>query len=300
MPTPDGCRRGAGAAGPNLTREHVDAHPRSIRARIALVAVVAACALPARAEAPAGAERVPRAAIAAAMRAEQGYERRATTNQSRLQSRVLLRLAAAGGVLFIDHADWFGAYLEALELNAAEAPLSARLSHEHQYDILLDARPGVVVREVRAGPAPTRAFNVRWRSRRGTPRYSYRDERATPVVEMAFDEIVSYRLLELGDMVVLDEIEGVSGRPTTGPLSLLFRLFGHARAVWSRSGVSHDGWQVLVGRGRKGPFARTATLTIHPDGRVDPDVPAGRSDLAALEKRLRAPLDIVYHPWSRD
>ena len=38
---------------------------------------------------------VPRAAIADAMREEQGYERREPTNQTRLQTRVLLRLGRA-------------------------------------------------------------------------------------------------------------------------------------------------------------------------------------------------------------
>jgi hypothetical protein len=255
---------------------------------------------PAAATLPAGTERVPREAILDAVRAEQGYERRATANQSRLQSRVLLRLAESGGLLFIDHDDWFQAYVQALDLRPEDAPLSVRLSHAHQYDIVVDARPGVVVERVRAGPRPSRALNVRWRSRRGTPRYSYRDERATPVLEMSFERTVSYRLLELDGMVVLEQIQGISGRPTTGPLSLLFRLFGNARAVWSRSIVASDGWQVVVGRGRKGPFARSATVTIRPDGRIDPDLPAGRADLASLERRLRAPLEIVYRPWDRD
>ncbi len=75
----------------------------------------------ARAQAPV----VERAALVAALRAEQGYERRATTNQSRLQTRVLLRLAAARQATFaIDHEDWFRAYLEALGSSEAEAPLT--------------------------------------------------------------------------------------------------------------------------------------------------------------------------------
>ena len=266
----------------------------------AIGAPLACAGAPAAGALPAGAERVPREAILAAMHAEQGYERRATANQSRLQSRVLLRLSQIGGLLFIDYEDWFQAYLQALELRAADAPLSVRLSHAHQYDILIDARPGVVVAQVRVGPQPSRALNVRWRSRRGTPEYSYRDQHSTPVLEMSFEQTVSYRLLELDGMVVLEQIEGISGRPTTGPLSLLFRLFGNARAVWSRSGLSRDGWQVLVGRGRKGPFARSATVTIRPDGRIDPDVPPERADLVALARRLRRPLDVVYRPWNRN
>jgi hypothetical protein len=256
--------------------------------------------------AAAASSRLPRAVIAAAMSAEGGYDRRATTNQSRLQTRVLLRLAreaaerSAPAPLFIDHEDWFQAYLETVGLRPEQAPLSVRLSHEHQYDITIDGRPGVVVDQVRAGPPPSQALNVRWRSRRGTRQYSYRDPRSRPVIEMTFEETVSYRLLDLDGMVVLEQIRGVSGRPVTGPLSILFHLIGSARAVWSRSALAPDGWQVVVGQGRKGPIIRTATLTIQPDGQVDPAGSGRRTDLVALERRLRQPIDISYRPWTLD
>jgi hypothetical protein len=117
--------------------------------------------------APPGAVRVDRDSITAAMRREQGYNRRVTTNQSRLQTRVLLRLARSarlahpeGVVLFIDFEDWFQGYLDALELRADQAPLSLRLTHEHQYDILVDAQAGTVVQRVKEG-LPHRS----WRSR---------------------------------------------------------------------------------------------------------------------------------------
>ncbi len=278
-----------------------------LRAGTVALSILAAARAPAQGAPPAGHERVPREAIAAAMRAEQDFDRRATTNQSRLQTRVLLRLAGEkdparpdGPLLFIDFEDWFQAYLEAVGLGPDEAPLSVRLSYEHQYDILVDARPGMVVERVRGGPYPSQALNVRWRSRRGTPRYSYRDPLSQPVLQMTFEHSVSYRLIEVGGVVVLDEIEGVSGRPVTGPLSLLFRVIGQAHAVWSRSTLSRDGWQVVVGKGRKGPFARTATVTIQPNGRVERDVPAGRADLAELERRLLQPIDVAYRPWRRD
>ncbi len=249
----------------------------------------------------AGAACLPRAALLEALREEQGYERRATTNQSRLQTRVLLRLAAnQAGTFCIDHEDWFQAYLAALDLRPEQAPLSVRLSREHQYDIRVDARPGAVVERVRAGPLVTRALNVLWRSRRGTPRYSYRDPQARPVLEMTFERTVSYRLLDLQGLVVLEQIEGISGRPATGPLSVLFRLIGKAHAEWSRSAVAADGWQVVVGRGRKGFIAKSATVTIAPDGRAEPDVPRDRPDLKALETRLRQPLAIDYKPWTRE
>jgi hypothetical protein len=190
--------------------------------------------------APPGAMRVDRDSIAAAMRQEQGNTSRVNTNQSRLQTRVLLRLARSahlahpeGTVLFIDFEDWFQAYLSALELRADQAPLSVRLTHEHQYDILVDAQAGTVVQRVKQGPPPRLALTVVWRSRNGPDGYSYRDTRSRPVVEMTYQRTVSYRLLDFGDAVVQDQFGGISGRPATGALSLLFRSHrtGPARVV---------------------------------------------------------------------
>jgi len=90
----------------------------------------------------------------------------------------------------------------------------------------------------------------------------------------------------------------VSGHPVTGALSVLFRLIGQAHAVWSRSAIAADGWQVIVGKGRKGPFSRTATVTVPPDGTAELGVPADRPDLAALERRLRQPIEVLYRPWT--
>ena len=248
--------------------------------------------------------RVSRAAIADAMREERGYDRREPTNQSRLQTRVLLRLGRAaraahpeGAVLFIDYDDWFRAYLEALGLREDEAPLSVRLTHEHQYDIVADGRADVVVQRV--GVPVAQAINVLWRSRRGTG-YGYRDSLSRPEFEVHFDRAVSYRLLEFEGMVVQDEFSGVSGRPATGALSVLFRLLGQGRPVWSRSAVAADGWQVVRGKGRKGPFSKTATVTVEPAGTADAGVPVDRPDLADLERRLKQPIEVVYCPWRRD
>jgi hypothetical protein len=273
---------------------------------LALWSLAAAAPAAASPVPPPGARPVPRLAVAAAMLAERGYDLRVTTNQSRLQSRVLLRLAReslsegpAAAVLFIDHEDWFQAYLQATGLGTEQAPLSVGLSRLHQYDILVDARPGAVVASVEAGLPPTQALNVLWRSRRGTQHYSYRDRQSRPEIELSFDTTVSYRLVEWDGLVAFDEIEGISGRPATGPLSVLFRFIGHARATWSRTLVAADGWQVIVGQGRKGPFSRTGSVTVRPDGVALP-LPPDRTDLAALEQRLRRLPRVSYRPWNRE
>jgi hypothetical protein len=106
-----------------------------------------------------------------------------------------------------------------------------------------------------------------------------------------------YRLLDLGDQVVFDEIRGLHGRPLSGLLGALFTLIGEGHAVFSRMAVAEDGVQLVVGQARKGFLVRTATATIQPDGTAEGGVPAGRPDLAALEARLREPLGIEYWPW---
>ncbi len=40
----------------------------------------------------------------------------------------------------------------------------------------------------------------------------------------------------------------------------------------------------------------TSTVTVYPDGRTEKDVPADRPDLAELEERLKATLEVEYAP----
>ena len=115
---------------------------------------------------------------------------------------------------------------------------------------------------------------------------------------MTVERAYRYRLLDLGDQVVLDDIQGLYGRPTSGLLGLLFTFIGEGRAVLSRMAFAADGTQVMVGQAKKAFIVRTATVTVRPDGTAEAGVPEGRSDLAALEPRLREPLGIEYVPWT--
>jgi hypothetical protein len=200
--------------------------------------------------------------------------------------------------LFVDHEDWYRAFLDAV--GEGRAPISVRRSYEHQCDVFVDARIGNVVEELRSPTRLLQAANVSWISRRGTESYSYRDAFSKPVLDLTFEGRVSYHLLEFEDMVLLDEIHGVSGQPVTGALAVLFRVLGRARAIWSRSALAPDGWQVLRGHGRKGPFARTVSVTVAPDGSVEKDIPADRPDLEALDQALRREIGVTYRPWSRE
>ena len=165
--------------------------------------------------------------------------------------------------------------------------------------MVVDYRDGRVVRKVEKGPRPQLAANVviRWPERPGAAnRYSYRDTLSVPRLKVTNARVITYRLLDFGDMVVYDEIEGLTGRPTSGLLGLLFRAIGEGRVVQSRMAISRDGLQVSRARSKKAFLGVTATATVFPDGRSQKDVPEDRPDLLALERQLRRDLDIEYVP----
>jgi hypothetical protein len=273
-----------------------------IFAALAILPALATTAAPAS-----GARVVPRSEILAAMRGRQGYDLTATTNGARFQAEVLLDLlrtspAPDGPFLYVDHEDWFASYLERIGLPAEKAPLFVRLAHEHGQDMEVDARPGRVIERVTEGPPPRTAANVRigWRSSRGgKDGYSYDDTLAIPDLRVTNERIVVYRLVDYGDMICYDDVEGLRARPTEGFLGVLFDVIGEGSIQWSRMTISPDGLQVSHARAAKGPFRVESTLTVFPDGRVEKDLPAGRSDLAPLEKRLLEPRKVHYLPFDR-
>ena len=104
-------------------------------------------------------------------------------------------------------------------------------------------------------------------------RYSYDDLASTPRLRVTVERAYRYRLLDLGDQVLFDEIQGLYGRPTSGLLGLLFTLIGEGRAVLSRMAFASDGTQVVVGQAKKAFLVRTATVTIQPDGTAEAACP---------------------------
>lgn len=244
--------------------------------------------------------------LLAAMRQHGNYDPAATTNGARFQVEVLLHLARQfrevdpqGPPLRTDGDDWFASFLEVTGLEEDEAPMYARLSYENGQRTEVDYRRERVIEEVREGPTPDLAANVViwWpRTERSPRRYSYYDTLSSPQLQVTNKRVIAYRLLEFGDIVVYDEIEGVSGKPTTGVLGLLFRLIGEGRVVRSRMVISDDGLQVSRADTRKGFLGRTTTVTVYPEGHTEAGVPDGRPDLAALEERLEAPFEIEYVP----
>jgi hypothetical protein len=247
--------------------------------------------------------RVPFDEVRAAIAQSRGYDLLATANGGRLQAEVLIRLARAarekrpeGPPLLIGHDDWFHALLQVAAIPAERAPTYTRLAFQHKQDVLVEYRPSRVIREVVQGPTPRLALDVTisWPAAPGAPsEYSYEDTQSTPHLKVTDKRVITYHLLDYGDMIVLDRMEGLYGRPTTGALGLLFAVIGEGRIVEYRMVIAPDGRQVSRGRARKAFFEVATTLTVHPDGRTEKGVPADPT-LRALEERLSAPLEIRY------
>ena len=247
--------------------------------------------------------RVPFADVLDAISRRHGYDLLATANGGRLQAEVLLDLARVaqekrpdGPPLLIGHDEWFRALTQVAGVPAERAPIYTRLAWQNKQDVVVEYRPSRVIREVMKSPAPRLAVDVTisWPAAPGAPsEYSYEDTQSTPHLKVTDKRVITYHLLDYGDMVVLDQIEGLTGRPTSGALGVLFSVLGEGRIVEYRMVVMPDGLQVSRGRARKAFFEVATALTVRPDGRTEkgvPDEPRFRD----IEARLSAPLEIRY------
>ena len=120
---------------------------------------------------------------------------------------------------------------------------------------------------------------------------------STPKLKDTAHREITYRLLELEDMIVLDQVKGLSGRPTSGLLGALFAVIGEGSLKHSRIAVSDDGLQVARARAKR-VFSVSTTATIQPDGRGTKGIPPERPDLAVLEAKLKRSLKIEYVPYA--
>ena len=112
--------------------------------------------------------------------------------------------------------------------------------------------------------------------------------------------MITYRLLDFGDWIVYDEIEGITARPESGVLALLLQVIGEGRITHSRMAIAKDGIQVSWTTAEKAFMEVTTTVTIYPDGTIEMDVPDGRPDLLELERRLKQPMEIEYVEFPDD
>jgi hypothetical protein len=252
-----------------------------------------------------GGRVVSRAEVVDAMRKRGTYSMAATPNAGRLAADVFIRLAAAQKArdpaatpLIIRQSDWFAAYIEVSGLPPERIPLGTRIANDHKQDMYIEHRYDRVVKRVVKGAVPRAAMNVRlaWERKPGAAqRYTYHDSSSVPEVQVTSEREVRYRLLDYGDVVMYEEMQGVSGRPTTGLLGAFFSVLGNAQVLSARMAFARDGTQLIRGRARK-VFERSATATFGPDGRGDKGIPPGRSDLEVLEARVKQPLQIEYQP----
>jgi hypothetical protein len=241
--------------------------------------------------------------ILEAMRQVTAYSLTATPNGARLNADVILSIVHEAAArdperrpLFFGHQEWYDAFLARTGLTPEQAPLYVRLSHETGQDMVVDYRREAVVDAVLQGPDPRVVANVWIFWKGGSNQYSYDDTVSRPNLRVTQKRLITYRLVEYDDRLWYAEVTGLHGRPTTGPLGVLFAVIGEARVEESRSAFLPDGLQIVRGRGSKWGFRRTETVTVWPDGHADRDIPPGHSGVAAAKARLQEPLAIRFRP----
>lgn len=278
-------------------------HARAVAASGALLALVALHPTPAAAQACPAPYRVSRDEMLQAMSAHGAYSLTSTTTSMRFGAEALLAIVrrrqqeAPGSTrLVIDQADWFAAHRETAGVTYDEMSAAARAGFEHGQNALVDYGPGVV-RDIVEGPTPLTALDVTifWPDSAGAPsQFSYRDTLSVPRVEVYDDRIVRFKLLAYDDMLVFDQVNGISVKPF-GFLSGIFSVLGKPDLKQTRIAVSDDQWQVV--RGQVNVFAgisKTGTAAIEPGGRGHEGTPVDRPDLGAMKDRLKRPIKVRY------
>ena len=247
--------------------------------------------------------RVSREEILQAMSTHGAYSLTSTTTSMRFGAEALLAIVRRrqrelpGSTQFlISQSDWFAAHLETAGVGYGEMSESARAGFEHQQDALVDYGPRVV-EQVVDGPAPITALDVTifWPDSEEAPsELHYKDTLSVPRVDVYDERVIRFKLLEYDDMLVFDQVTGISVRPI-GFLSAVFAVLGKPDLKQTRIAVSADQWQVV--RGQVQVFAgisKTGTATIEPGGRGHEGVPPDRADLGALRERMKRSLELRY------
>ncbi|MCB0717942.1 MAG: hypothetical protein KDD65_05825 [Bacteroidetes bacterium] len=235
------------------------------------------------------------------------YSAFTTTNSARFFADVVLMLAREaqekdphGPPLLFKHEDWYDAFLDAVGIDRSEAPIHVRLAYQYKQDVLIDYDIDAVVKSVKDGPDPLLAVSVQL----GWPesldlgmKYSYEDTLSKPHLQITNHRLIQHRLLDFGDIVSYDEVDGMTGRPTTGIMAAIFKLFGEGRINWSRIFIADNGVQVTRGSASKGPFSVVETVHVLPDGTGDKGLPAETEKWEAIERRLAAKPKVEYKQW---
>jgi hypothetical protein len=247
--------------------------------------------------------QVSREEILQAMRGHGDYSLTSTTTSMRFGAEALLAIArrreqeAPGNTRFrISQDDWFVAHRETAGVTYTEMSEAARAGFEHHQDALVEFGPRVV-EQVLEGPTPVMALDVTifWPDSGNAPsQFHYEDTLSVPRLDVYDHRVIRFKLLQYEDMLVFDQVEGISVRPK-GFLSAVFALLGKPDLKQTRLAVSADQWQVARGQVKVFPgISKTGTASIEPGGRGHEGVPRNRADLRMLEESLRRPLSLRY------
>ncbi len=251
-------------------------------------------------------DRVPREVIQEAMKEEAalGYNLLASTNSTRFETSVILRVVTEAAArergtspLLLDHEDWYQAYRTVLKLEPDEVPQFVALGHDYRQDRIVDYDPQHTGIRVEEGFVPDRAVRVTvgWPDEPGAPdRYTFTDTTTSPHLRITNRRRIRYWLLDYGDIVVQDRIEGVQARPLGGALGTLFSIVGDGSAVQNRIAIAADGLVVTYATAKKGPFKVQPLTVTYPDGTVETKFPPDRHDLLQLTWRIKQPLKVEY------
>ena len=284
----------------------IEIRPKPATFAVALLAVATAghAQTP---DVPWDSQRVPREALVRALAVERdrGYDITASTNAGFMWANVLFRLAEEarasnpeGPPLFIHEADYYHGFLTVTGLKESEAPEFIRISHEYGQHTLVEYRLDRVVDVERTEALPASALAVRtwWPEDNGMgDRYAYEDTLSSPHLEVENDREVTYRLLQLDDQIVFDEMEGIRGRPTSGVLGALFGILGSSQLLWSRMARADDGTILIRAKGKK-LVSKTALAVVEPDG-TGGELTEDRADLRSLVRVLESPVKVSYRDW---
>lgn len=227
-----------------------------------------------------------------------GYDIDATTNQPRFVAEFLFALAAQvrerGMSSFrVLPQRYFEAWQQATGKVAEDAPVGIQrvLEFDQRFVVELDPELELQLPD-RLTLRQALAVRVGWPARPdGAEFYTYSDTSSDPDVMLRQARDIRYLLLDFGDFVAYEQVDGVSGKPTSGGLGALFKLLGMGSLRSTRLAIAADGLQVNRTRVAK-LFTFTAIALVQPDGRAERGIPDQRSDLAALEELLDTPYEV--------
>ena len=251
--------------------------------------------LPATPQQPSTILLVPREELVKAMeeQKQEGYNILATTNGSRFSAGVLLYLVqwakqvdSTQSALLVHHEDNFRAYLQVAQVESAKAPTFVKLAYKNSQDEIVVYSK--VIKRVAEGSQPITSLSILASSRSD---FSYKDNLSKPKLKVHNGRRITYRLLDFGNRIVYDQIDGLSGRPLDGILGTLFSIIGEGDAKYAAFAMK-DSLQVMYSVAKKGPFTKKPVTTIYPKG----DVVNGtkRKDLSQLAEMLKRPVKIEY------